>query len=67
MDDEPGFQLPRNWLRCKFGVFPGWIVTELVPIVVTNEIVVGHNVNSSNSHRPVCQRTGDDFDELTAP
>jgi hypothetical protein len=69
MDDEPGFQLPRNWLRRKFGVFPGWIVTELVPIVVTNdpvvEIVVRNNVNSSNSHRPVSQRTGDDFDELT--
>jgi hypothetical protein len=37
MDDEPGFKLPPNWLRRKFGVFPGWIVTELVPIVVTND------------------------------
>lgn len=69
MNDEPGFQLPRNRLRRKFGVFPGWIVTEFVPLIVTNdpvvEIVVRNNVNSS-SHRPVSQRTGDDFEELMA-
>lgn len=63
------FQPPCNWLRRKSGVFPGWIVTEVVPNVVTNdpvvEIVVRNNVNSSNSHRPVAQRTGDGFDELT--
>ncbi|WP_425304827.1 thioredoxin family protein [Bradyrhizobium erythrophlei] len=70
MDDEPGFQLPGNWLRRKFGVFPGWIVSKLVPIVVTNdpvvEVLVRHNGNSSYSPQAVSQRTGGgDFDELT--
>lgn len=54
MNDEPGFQFPGNRLRGQFGVFPGWIVTELAPPVVANdpivEIVVWDNVNGRN-HR----------------
>jgi hypothetical protein len=54
MNDEPGLQFPRSWLRGKFGVFPSRIVTELASLVVTNdpvvEIVVRNNVNGRN-HR----------------
>ena len=37
MDDEPGFKLPPNRLRRKFGVFPGWIVTELALVVANDQ------------------------------
>src|SRR5438270_857172 len=51
---QPGLQFPRSWLRGKFGVFPGRIVTELASLVVTNdpvvEIAVRNNVNGRN-HR----------------
>jgi hypothetical protein len=61
MNDEPRPQFPRNWLRGKFGVFPGRIVTELAPLVVANdpvvEIVVRNNVNGRNHRENSAPRT----------